>query len=191
VFIQILVVIIPLLVSVAYFTLLERKVLAIIQRRQGPNVIGTFGLLQPLADGFKLLMKETIIPSNADRFLFIFAPILSFFISLLGWGVIPFDRYSVFADINLGLLFNISVSSLGIYGIIISGWSSNSKYAFLGSLRSTAQMISYELPLGFSALSAIICAGSFNLSEIVYAQRYVWYFIPVFIPFLIFFISSL
>jgi len=190
-FVQIFIILIPLLVSVAYLTLFERKVLAIIQRRQGPNVIGVFGLTQPLADGFKLLMKETIVPSNANRFLFIFSPILSFFISLLGWAVIPFDKYAIFCNINLGLLYVYSVSSLGVYGIILSGWSSNSKYAFLGSLRSTAQMISYELPIGFSVLSVLICAGSFNLNSIVHAQRYVWYFIPLFVPFLIFFISGL
>ena len=190
-FIQILLIIIFLLLSVAFMTLLERKILAVIQRRQGPNVIGTFGLLQPIADGFKLLMKETISPSNSNKFLFTLAPILSFLVSLLGWGVIPFASKAVFADISLGMLYILSTSSLGVYGIIISGWASNSKYAFLGALRSSAQMISYELPMGFSILCVIICCGSLNLNTIIYAQKYVWYCIPLFGPFLIFFISGL
>lgn len=188
---QALLIIVCLLISVAFITLLERKVLAIIQRRQGPNVIGVFGLLQPLADGFKLLMKETIIPSTSEKFLFIVAPILSFLISLLGWGVIPFDKYAVFADINIGLLYILSVSSLGIYGIIISGWASNSKYAFLGALRSSAQMVSYELSITFSILSVVTLAGSLNLNTIIFAQRNVWYVLPLFVPFLIFFIAGL
>jgi len=188
---QILVVTIFLLLSVAFITLLERKILAVIQRRQGPNVIGVFGLLQPLADGFKLLMKESIIPSNSNKFLFQLAPILSFFLSLLGWGVIPFAKEAFISDLTLGIMYILSVSSLGVYGIIISGWSSNSKYAFLGALRSSAQMISYELSMGFSIITVILCSGSLNLNYIVYGQRHVWYFIPLFIPFIIFFISSL
>jgi NADH-quinone oxidoreductase subunit H len=188
---QILVVIVFLLLSVAFITLLERKILAVIQRRQGPNVIGVFGLLQPLADGFKLLMKESIIPSNSNKFLFQLAPILSFFLSLLGWGVIPFAKEAFIADLTLGIMYILSVSSLGVYGIIISGWSSNSKYAFLGALRSSAQMISYELSMGFSIITVVLCSGSLNLNYIVSGQRYVWYFIPLFVPFIIFFISSL
>ncbi len=188
---QALIIIVCLLISVAFITLLERKVLAIIQRRQGPNVIGVFGLLQPLADGFKLLMKETIIPSTSEKFLFIIAPILSFLISLLSWGVIPFDKYAIFADINIGLLYILSVSSLGIYGIIISGWASNSKYAFLGALRSSAQMVSYELSITFSILSVVTLAGSLNLNTIIYAQRNTWFVLPLFIPFFIFFIAGL
>jgi len=188
---QALSIIVCLLISVAFITLLERKVLAMIQRRQGPNVIGVFGLLQPLADGFKLLMKETIIPSTSEKFLFIIAPILSFLISLLGWGVIPFDKYAVYADINIGLLYILSVSSLGIYGIIISGWASNSKYAFLGALRSSAQMVSYELSITFSILSAVTLAGSLNLNTIIFNQRHIWYVVPLFVPFLIFFIAGL
>lgn len=189
--IEILILIILLLISVAYLTLLERKIMAIIHRRQGPNVIGIFGLLQPLADGFKLLMKETIAPSSSNKFLFALAPIISFLVSLLGWGVIPFAKKAIFADIPLGLLYILSVSSLGVYGIIISGWASNSKYSFLGALRSSAQMISYELPLGFSILSVVVCCGTLNLNMIIDAQRNIWYFIPLFVPFLIFFISGL
>lgn len=189
--IQIIFIFIPLLISVAYTTLLERKVLALIQRRQGPNVVGLFGLLQPLADGFKLMMKETVLPSNANEFLFLLAPIASFFISLLGWGIIPFSKYSVYADLDVGILYILSVSSLGVYGIILSGWSSNSKYSFLGSLRSTAQMLSYELSLGFCILLVVLCAGSPNLNDIIHAQRHVWFVVPLSIPALIFFISGL
>jgi NADH-quinone oxidoreductase subunit H len=188
---EILIMIVLLLAAIAFITLLERKILATIQRRQGPNVIGTFGLLQPLADGFKLLMKETISPSNSNKFLFTIAPVLSFFVSLLSWGVIPFAERAVFADINVGMLFILSVSSLGIYGIIISGWASNSKYAFLGALRSSAQMISYELPMSFSVLSVLACAGSLNLNDIIEMQRGVWFCFPLLIPAIIFFIAGL
>ena len=149
---KILIIIVPLLISVAYFTLAERKILGVIQRRRGPNVIGVYGLLQPLADGFKLLVKETIIPSSANKFLFILSPIITFLISLMGWAIIPFDKTAFLAEINIGILYIFAISSLGVYGIIMSGWSSNSKYAFLGALRSTAQMISYEVSIGF-----IIC----------------------------------
>ena len=142
-FIKILIIIVPLLISVAYFTLAERKILGAIQRRKGPNVVGVFGLLQPLSDGLKLMVKETIIPSNANKFIFVISPIITFVISLIGWSVIPYDKYSLLADINLGILFLLAISSLGVYGIIMSGWSSNSKWSFLGSLRSAAQMISY------------------------------------------------
>jgi NADH-quinone oxidoreductase subunit H len=189
--IQTLIIILLLLIAIAFTTLVERKILAIIQRRQGPNVIGAFGLLQPLSDGFKLMVKETVLPSNSNKFLFCLAPIISFFISLLGWSVIPFDIRSMFANISLGMLFILSVSSVGVYGIILSGWSSNSKYAFLGGLRSTAQMISYELPIGFTILNVVVCCGSLSLNEVIYAQRYVWYVCPLMIPFLIFFISGL
>jgi NADH-quinone oxidoreductase subunit H len=188
---QILLIIISLLISVAYVTLLERKVLAVIHRRQGPNVVGVFGLLQPLADGFKLLMKETIIPSNSNKLLFLLAPVLSFFFSLLGWAVIPFSSLGIYSNIDMGILYIFSASALGIYGIIISGWSSNSKYSFLGALRSSAQMISYELPLSFSLICVILCAQSVNLNVIVMTQQGVWFVIPLFIPFLIFFISGL
>lgn len=188
---QILIIIIFLLIAVAYLTLLERKLLAIIQRRRGPNVIGVFGLLQPLADGLKLMSKETILPSTSNKMIFLAAPVISFLISLLGWGVIPFDKYAIFSDISCGLLYVLSVSSLGVYGIILSGWSSNSKYSFLGALRSAAQMISYELPIGFTTICVCLCCGSLNFNTIVYSQHYVWYVIPMFLPFLIFFISAL
>jgi len=190
-FIKILILIIFLLIAVAYFTLAERKVLAVIQRRRGPNVIGIYGLLQPLSDGLKLLIKEIILPSNANQFLFLIAPILTFSTSLIGWGVIPFDKYSTFCEINLGLLYILAVSSIGVYGIILSGWASNSKYAFLGALRSTAQMVSYEISLGFTIIVVAICCESFNINHIIYFQKNLWFFIPFFPLFLIFFISGL
>jgi NADH-quinone oxidoreductase subunit H len=186
-----LIFVIPLLIAIAYFTLVERKILASIQRRRGPNVVGTFGLLQPLADGLKLFTKETILPSNADVILFILAPILTFFLGLLSWTVIPLGPGMFFTELNIGILYLLAISSLGVYGIIIGGWSSNSKYSFLGALRSTAQMISYELTIGFSILSVIVCTKSLNLSAIVFAQKNVWYCFPLFPLFLIFFISCL
>jgi NADH-quinone oxidoreductase subunit H len=189
--IQFLIIAIPLLAAIAYFTLAERKILGAIQRRRGPNVIGAYGLLQPLADGFKLLVKETIIPSNSNKIIFVISPILTFTLSLMGWAVIPYDKYAVFSQINLGLLYLFAVSSLGVYGVIMSGWSSNSKYAFLGSLRSAAQMVSYEISIGFIILTVAICSGSFDLQEIVESQRDVW-FVVLFSPLaLIFFICSL
>jgi NADH-quinone oxidoreductase subunit H len=188
---KILIILIPLLISVAYFTLVERKILGAIQRRRGPNVIGIFGLLQPLSDGVKLLFKETIIPSTANRYIFILSPIITFVVSLMGWGVIPFSSFSIYADVNLGVLYLFAVSSLGVYGIIMSGWSSNSKYAFLGALRSTAQMISYEVSIGFIIATIILCVGSFNLNNIIHAQESVWFCIIFFPLFLMFFISAL
>jgi NADH-quinone oxidoreductase subunit H len=188
---QTLVLVVSLLISVAFVTLLERKILAVIQRRQGPNVIGPFGVLQPLSDGLKLLIKEPILPNNADKLLFALAPVISFLISLLGWGVIPFSSYIVFSNINLGLLYILSVSSLGVYGIIISGWASNSKYAFLGALRSSAQIISYELAISFSILNVAVLSGSLNISDIVFAQRHIWYVAPLLPAFIIFFIAGL
>ena len=190
-FVKILIIIIPLLISVAYFTLAERKILGAIQRRKGPNVVGVFGLLQPLSDGLKLMVKETIIPSNANKFIFVISPIITFVISLIGWSVIPYDKYSLLADINLGILFLLAISSLGVYGIIMSGWSSNSKYAFLGGLRSTAQMVSYEVSLGFIITIIITCCGSFNLSLIIESQQNVWFIIPFLPLFLMFFTSAL
>jgi len=188
---KILVIIVPLLISVAYFTLAERKILGAIQRRRGPNVIGVFGLLQPLSDGFKLLVKETILPSSANKLIFVLSPMITFIISLMGWAVIPYDKYSSLAEINAGILYLFGVSSLGVYGIIMSGWSSNSKYAFLGALRSTAQMVSYEVSLGFIMLVIILCVGSFNLNVIIESQKNVWFIIPFFPLFLMFFISGL
>lgn len=191
IFFKLLILIVPLLISVAYFTLAERKILGAIQRRRGPNVIGIYGILQPLADGFKLLVKETILPSTADNILFILAPSISFIISLLGWGVIPFNKYALLSDINLGILYLFGMSSLGVYGIILSGWSSNSKYAFLGALRSAAQMVSYEVSLGFIVITIAVCCGSFNLEIIVLTQKYVWNVVSFFPLFCIFFISAL
>lgn len=188
---KILILIVPILIAVAYFTLAERKILSTIQRRKGPNVVGTFGLLQPLSDGLKLFVKETILPSNSDVFLFIFAPILTFFLSLLSWAIIPLGYGMFFSEMSLGILYLLAISSLGVYGVIIAGWSSNSKYAFLGALRSTAQMISYELTIGFSILSIIVCTGSLNLIEIVMAQKTIWYCVPMFPLFIVFFISIL
>ena len=190
-FLKILIIIVPLLIAVAYFTLVERKILGAIQRRRGPNVLGVYGLLQPLSDGFKLLVKETILPSNANKFIFILAPIITFVISLMGWAVIPYSKYSVLIDLNISLLYIFAVSSLGIYGIIMSGWSSNSKYAFLGALRSTAQMVSYEISIGIIILCIVIITGSFNLNTIVISQSTIWYFIPFFPLFLMFFTCSL
>jgi NADH-quinone oxidoreductase subunit H len=188
---SVVLIIVPLLIGVAYFTLFERKVIASMQRRRGPNVVGFFGLLQPLADGLKLLLKETVLPSSANLFLFILAPILTFMLSLLGWAVIPFDLNMVFADIGIGLLYVFAVSSLGVYGILLSGWASNSKYAFLGSLRSAAQMVSYEVSIGFIIIGVVLCSGSLNLHHIVLSQQSVPFFIPLFPFFLMFFISAL
>jgi len=188
---RILIIIIPLLISVAYFTLAERKIMGAIQRRRGPNVIGIFGILQPLADGLKLLVKESIIPSNSNKSLFLLSPLITFIVSLLGWSIIPFNNYAFLSDINIGLLYIFAISALGVYGIIISGWSSNSKYAFLGALRSTAQMVSYEVSIGFIIITLVLCSGSFNLQEIIQSQQNIWYVIPFTPLFLIFFISGL
>jgi len=188
---EVLIIIVPLLVAVAYFTLAERKVIASMQRRRGPNVVGVWGLLQPLADGLKLLVKETILPSNSNVILFVIAPILTFLISLLGWAVIPYAETVVLSDLNVGILYTFAVSSLGVYGIILSGWSSNSKYAFLGALRSAAQMVSYEVSIGLIIISVLLCAGSLNLSKIVLAQESIWYIIPLFPVAMMFFISAL
>jgi len=186
-----LIIIVPILIAVAFFTLLERKIMAGIHRRRGPNVVGLLGVLQPFADGLKLLIKETIIPSKANKVIFIIAPILTLFLSFLSYAVLPFSVFNVFADINVGVLYIFAISSLGVYGIIMSGWSSNSRYAFLGTLRSTAQMVSYEVSIGLIIINVLICANSSNLTQIVTAQTYIWYFIPLFPLFFLFYISAL
>jgi len=188
---KILSIVVPLLISVAYFTIAERKLMGIIQRRKGPNVIGFLGLLQPLADGLKLFVKETILPSNSNISVFLIAPMLTFILSLIGWAVIPFSKQIVLSDVNVGILYLFATSSLSVYGIIMAGWSSNSKYPFLGALRSAAQMISYEVSIGFIIVNVCICAGSFNLSLIVLSQTTVWFIIPLFPMFLIFCVSML
>jgi NADH-quinone oxidoreductase subunit H len=189
--IEILAIIVPLLLAVAYLTYAERKVLAAAQLRRGPNVVGWFGLLQPIADGLKLFLKETVVPSGANRAVFILAPMLTFTLSLIAWAVIPFDQGVVVANINVGILYLFAISSLGVYGIIMAGWASNSKYAFLGALRSAAQMVSYEVSIGFVIVTVLLCAGSLNLSDIVRAQRHVWFVIPLFPMFIVFFVSGL
>ena len=183
--------IIPLLISVAYFTLIERQILAAIQRRQGPNTVGFYGLLQPLADGLKLLLKETILPKSSNMVIFILAPIFTFGLALAGWAVIPFGNGYALANLNIGLLYLFAISSLGVHSIIMAGWSSNSKYAFLGALRSAAQMISYEVSMGVTIISVILLSGSLNLNDIVVAQQNTWNFIPLFPMFIIFFICTL
>jgi len=182
---------IPLLLAVAYFTVSERKIMGAIQRRKGPNVIGFIGLLQALADGLKLFVKETILPSNSNLGVFLLAPVLSFLLSVVSWAVIPFAHKVVFADINLGILYLFALSSLNVYGIVLAGWSSNSKYAFLGALRSAAQMISYEISIGFIILSISVCVGSLNLSKIILAQTEVWLIVPLFPLFIMFYVSML
>ena len=188
---KILIIVVPLLLFIAYLTYFERKVIGAIQLRKGPNVVGPFGLFQPIADGIKLLTKETIFPENSNKLIFIFSPILTFTLALIGWAVIPIDYKIVLADINVGVMYIFAVSSLGVYGIIMAGWASNSRYAFLGALRSAAQMISYEVSIGLIIISVLITSGSLNLSEIVMKQQNMWYIIPHFPMFVIFFISTL
>ena len=184
----------PLLVAVAYMTYVDRKVWASIQLRRGPNVVGPFGLLQPFADGLKLMLKETIVPSSANGILFIIAPMITFLTALIAWAVVPFDDGWVIANINVGVLYLFAISSLGVYGVIIAGWASNSKYAFLGALRSAAQMVSYEVSIGFVLITVLLCVGSLNLSKVVLAQSggfWHWYFLPFLPMFVIYFVSSL
>lgn len=183
--------ILPLLIGVAYLTLFERKVMAGMQQRRGPTVVGILGLLQPLADGLKLFLKESIFPSSANTIIFVAAPILTFTLALISWVVIPFNYGQVLADLNLGVLYLFAVSGVGIYGIITAGWASNTKYAFLGALRSAAQMISYEISLGLILLCVILCVGSLNLTEIVLAQDGIWFVFPLFPLFVLFFVSAL
>ena len=188
---KILGIVVPLLIAVAYFTIAERKIMGAIQRRRGPNVVGYIGLLQPLADGLKLFAKETTLPNNANISIFLLAPSLAFILSIMGWAVIPFSEGLVLCDLNLGILYLFAVSALNVYSILFAGWSSNSKYPYLGALRSAAQMISYEISIGFTTLSVIICSGTFNLSGIVLTQEKMWLLIPLFPMFLIFYISIL
>ena len=188
---KILLIIFPLLFFVAFLTYIERKVIAAMQLRKGPNVVGPLGLFQPIADGIKLLTKEIIIPYGSDKYVFLLAPIITFVVSLIGWAVIPFDKNIVLSDINVGILYLFAVSSLSVYGIIMAGWASNSKYAFLGAMRSTAQMVSYEVSIGLIIVSILLCSNSLNLSQIILAQSEMWFFIPHFPIMIIFFISTL
>lgn len=188
---KILALTVPLILSVAFLVLAERKVLGSMQRRKGPNVVGIYGILQPIADALKLIVKEPVLPSSANLVIFVFAPVLTFLLSQVAWASIPFGEGVVIADIHVGLLYVFAISSLGVYGIITAGWSSNSKYAFLGSCRSAAQMVSYEVSIGLILITVCICAGSLNLTEIVIAQKQIWYCIPLFPLLLMFFISCL
>ena len=188
---KILFLLIPVLVSVAMIVWLDRRVWAFVQKRQGPNVVGPFGLLQSLADALKYIFKEIIIPSSSNKVIFILAPIVTMTLALIAWAVIPFSATLVLADINVGILYLFAVSSLGVYGIIMGGWASNSKYPFLGAIRSAAQMVSYEVSIGVIIINVLLCVGSLNLNDIVLAQQNLWFIIPLFPMFIIFFISAL
>ena len=188
---KILFLLVPVLVSVAMIVWLDRRVWAFVQKRQGPNVVGPFGLLQSLADALKYIFKEIIIPSSSNKVIFILAPIITMTLALIAWAVIPFGLNQVLANINVGILYIFAVSSLGVYGIIMGGWASNSKYPFLGAIRSAAQMVSYEVSIGIIIINVLLCVGSLNLSDIVLAQQKIWFIIPLFPMFVIFFISAL
>ena len=188
---RILYVLIPVLVSVAMIVWLDRRIWAFVQKRRGPNVVGPFGLFQTLADALKYIFKEIIIPASSNKIIFILAPIVTMTLALIAWAVIPFSEDYVLADINVGILYIFAISSLGVYGIIMGGWASNSKYPFLGSIRSAAQMVSYEVSIGVIIINVLLCVGSLNLSDIVLAQEKIWFVIPLFPMFVIFFISSL
>ena len=188
---KILFLLVPVLVSVAMIVWLDRRVWAFVQKRQGPNVVGPFGLLQSLADALKYIFKEIIIPSSSNKVIFILAPIVTMTLALIAWAVIPFSATQVLADINVGILYLFAVSSLGVYGIIMGGWASNSKYPFLGAIRSAAQMVSYEVSIGVIIINVLLCVGSLNLNDIVEAQQNLWFVIPLFPMFVIFFISAL
>jgi NADH-quinone oxidoreductase subunit H len=188
---KILFLLVPVLVSVAMVVWLDRRVWAFVQKRQGPNVVGPFGLLQSLADALKYIFKEMIIPSSSNKVIFILAPIVTMTLALIAWAVIPFGATQVLADINVGILYLFAVSSLGVYGIIMGGWASNSKYPFLGAIRSAAQMVSYEVSIGVIIINVLLCVGSLNLNDIVIAQQSMWFVIPLFPMFVIFFISAL
>jgi NADH-quinone oxidoreductase subunit H len=189
--VELLIYVVPLLISVAFLTLAERKVIGSMQSRIGPNVVGIFGLLQPFADGLKLFVKETVLPNNANTIVFLIAPMITFTLAIMGWAVIPLAKGVVIADINLGVLYLFAISSLAVYGIIMSGWASNSKYAFLGALRSAAQMISYEVSMGLIIVCVLLSAGSLNLTKVVEAQQTIWYAFPLLPLFIMFFISTL
>ena len=188
---KILLLLIPVLVSVAMIVWLDRRVWAFVQKRQGPNVVGPFGLLQSLADALKYIFKEIIIPASSNKIIFILAPIITMTLALIAWAVIPFSANQVLANINVGILYIFAVSSLGVYGIIMGGWASNSKYPFLGSIRSAAQMVSYEVSIGIIIINVLLCVGSLNLNDIVIAQKKMWFIVPLFPMFVIFFISAL
>ena len=188
---KILFLLVPVLVSVAMIVWLDRRVWAYVQKRQGPNVVGPFGLLQSLADALKYMFKEIIVPSSSNKIIFILAPIVTMTLALIAWAVIPFSETQVLADINVGILYLFAVSSLGVYGIIMGGWASNSKYPFLGAIRSAAQMVSYEVSIGIIVINVLLCVGSLNLNDIVLAQQNIWFVLPLFPMFVIFFISAL
>ena len=188
---KIIFLILPILVSVALIVWLDRRVWAFVQKRKGPNVVGPFGLFQSLADALKYIFKEIIIPSSANKIIFILAPIVTLTLALIAWAVIPFSDEMILADINVGILYLFAMSSLGVYGIIMAGWASNSKYPFLGAIRSAAQMVSYEVSIGVIIINVLVCAGSLNLNKIVLAQENIWFIFPLFPMFVIFFISSL
>ena len=188
---KILFLLIPVLVSVAMIVWLDRRVWAFVQKRQGPNVVGPFGLLQSLADALKYIFKEIIIPASSNKVIFILAPIITMTLALIAWAVIPFSESQVLANINVGILYIFAVSSLGVYGIIMGGWASNSKYPFLGAIRSAAQMVSYEVSIGIIIINVLLCVGSLNLNDIVKAQQNLWFIIPLFPMFVIYFISAL
>ena len=188
---KIIFLLIPLLTAVALIVWLDRRIWAFVQKRRGPNVVGPFGLFQSLADALKYIFKEIIVPASSNKIIFILAPIVTMTLALIAWAVIPFSETFVLADINVGILYIFAVSSLGVYGIIMGGWASNSKYPFLGSIRSAAQMVSYEVSIGVIIINVLLCVGSLNLSDIVKAQENLWFIIPLFPMFIIFFISAL
>lgn len=191
VFSKVLCILVPLLVSIAYLTLAERKVLGYIQGRKGPNVVGLYGILQPIADGLKLFIKEIIIPNHVNMYIYVLSPIFSLTLAFIAWGVVPYGQGVVLSDIGLGILYLFAVSSISVYAVLMSGWSSNSKYAFLGAIRGAAQMISYEVSIGLIIISVVLCVGSLNLIEIVLSQNKLWYIIPLFPAGIMFFVSAL